>query len=91
LTVWLFDLHILLHSHAEGYLYVAAVVPITRDPSGSYFLWKASAIGKNVSSMWIRLEGQISGKNIEIGIVGADRVFRVLTPAEVDDYLAEVE
>uniref|UniRef100_A0A7N0SVM6 Uncharacterized protein n=1 Tax=Kalanchoe fedtschenkoi TaxID=63787 RepID=A0A7N0SVM6_KALFE len=36
-------------------------------------------------------EGQISGKNIEIGIIGADRKFRVLTSAEVDDYLAEVE
>lgn len=36
-------------------------------------------------------EGQISGKNIEIGIIGADKQFRVLTPAEIDDYLAEVE
>ncbi|KAL5133712.1 Proteasome subunit alpha type-2-A [Glycine soja] len=36
-------------------------------------------------------EGQISGKNIEIGIIGADKNFRVLTPAEIDDYLAEVE
>ncbi|KAA3479098.1 pentatricopeptide repeat-containing protein [Gossypium australe] len=56
-------------------------------------------------------EGQISGKNIEIGIIGTDRKFRqapaltlspfslnfmllsiqVLTPAEIDDYLAEVE
>uniref|UniRef100_A0A7N2R3R6 Uncharacterized protein n=1 Tax=Quercus lobata TaxID=97700 RepID=A0A7N2R3R6_QUELO len=36
-------------------------------------------------------EGQISGKNIEIGIIGIDKKFRVLTPAEIDDYLAEVE
>ncbi|KAK8646051.1 hypothetical protein V6N13_119852 [Hibiscus sabdariffa] len=36
-------------------------------------------------------EGQISGKNIEIGIIGTDKNFRVLTPAEIDDYLAEVE
>ncbi|ERN09419.1 hypothetical protein AMTR_s00029p00056790 [Amborella trichopoda] len=38
-------------------------------------------------------EGQISGKNIEIGIIGPepDPKFRVLTPAEIDDYLAEVE
>ncbi|KAG0461238.1 hypothetical protein HPP92_021535 [Vanilla planifolia] len=36
-------------------------------------------------------EGQISGKNIEIGIIGTDRKFRVLSPAEIDDYLAEVE
>eukprot|EP00850_Spirogloea_muscicola_P006187 SM000029S10482 [mRNA] locus=s29:358133:359744:- [translate_table: standard] len=36
-------------------------------------------------------EGQISGSNIEIGIVGNDHKFRILTPSEVDDYLAEVE
>ncbi|KAK9156262.1 hypothetical protein Sjap_003742 [Stephania japonica] len=86
------------------------------DPSGSYFSWKASAMGKNVSNAKTFLEkrytedmelddavhtailtlkegfeGQISGKNIEIGIIGTDRSFRVLTPAEIDDYLAEVE
>ncbi|GBG65319.1 hypothetical protein CBR_g50356 [Chara braunii] len=86
------------------------------DPSGSYFAWKASAIGKNTANAKTFLEkrytedmeledavhtailtlkegfeGQISGSNIEIGIVGADHQFRVLTPAEVDDYLAEVE
>ncbi|KAG0591917.1 hypothetical protein KC19_1G211700 [Ceratodon purpureus] len=86
------------------------------DPSGSYFSWKASAIGKNVSNAKTFLEkrytddmeledaihtailtlkegfeGQISGKNIEIGIIDDKRIFKVLTPAEVDDYLAEVE
>ncbi|KAL4331782.1 hypothetical protein GQ457_07G030430 [Hibiscus cannabinus] len=86
------------------------------DPSGSYFSWKASAMGKNVSNAKTFLEkrytddmelddavhtailtlkegfeGQISGKNIEIGIIGTDKKFRVLTPAEIDDYLAEVE
>lgn len=86
------------------------------DPSGSYFSWKASAIGKNVSNAKTFLEkrytddmeledaihtailtlkegfeGQISGKNIEIGIIDDKRVFKVLTPAEVEDYLAEVE
>ncbi|KAK8641969.1 hypothetical protein V6N13_011335 [Hibiscus sabdariffa] len=98
------------------------------DPSGSYFSWKASAMGKNVSNAKTFLEkrytddmelddavhtailtlkegfeGQISGKNIEIGIIGTDKNFRqallkllsphskVLTPAEIDDYLAEVE
>ncbi|TQE08769.1 hypothetical protein C1H46_005617, partial [Malus baccata] len=104
------------------------------DPSGSYFSWKASAMGKNVSNAKTFLEkrqlrihvtiscrytedmelddavhtailtlkegfeGQISGKNIEIGIIGADKKFRqvsphnpVLTPAEIEDYLAEVE
>ncbi|KAK7324305.1 hypothetical protein VNO77_27838 [Canavalia gladiata] len=86
------------------------------DPSGSYFSWKASAMGKNVSNAKTFLEkrytddmelddavhtailtlkegfeGQISGKNIEIGIIGSDKKFRVLTPAEIDDYLGEVE
>ncbi|KAJ6876077.1 proteasome subunit alpha type-2-A isoform X1 [Populus alba x Populus x berolinensis] len=71
------------------------------DPSGSYFSWKASAMGKNVSNAKTFLEkrytddmelddavhtailtlkegfeGQISGKNIEIGIIGADKQFR---------------
>lgn len=36
-------------------------------------------------------EGQISSKNIEIGIIGTDKVFRILTPTEIDDYLQEVE
>ncbi|PSR96777.1 Proteasome subunit alpha type-2-B like [Actinidia chinensis var. chinensis] len=36
-------------------------------------------------------EGQISEKNIEIGIIGNDRKFRVLTPSEIADYLEEVE
>ncbi|XP_055824174.1 proteasome subunit alpha type-2-B-like [Solanum dulcamara] len=86
------------------------------DPSGSYFSWKASAMGKNVSNAKTFLEkryteemelddavhtailtlkegfeGQISSKNIEIGIIGTDKVFRILTPTEIDDYLQEVE
>ncbi len=36
-------------------------------------------------------EGAITEHNIEIGVVGEDRKFRVLTPAEVKDYLYEVE
>ena len=35
--------------------------------------------------------GELTGENIEVGIVGEDRKFRVLTPAEVNDYLQEVE
>ncbi|KAI7756616.1 hypothetical protein M8C21_021367 [Ambrosia artemisiifolia] len=34
-------------------------------------------------------EGQISGKNIEIGVIEADRT--VLTAAQIEDYLQEVE
>jgi len=36
-------------------------------------------------------EGQISGSNIEVAVIGDDRKFRVLTPSEVSDYLEEVE
>lgn len=35
--------------------------------------------------------GEMTKDNIEIGIIGADRKFRVLTTAEVADYLAEAE
>eukprot|EP00798_Chlamydomonas_sp_ICE-L_P030411 gene30411-35416_t len=86
------------------------------DPSGSYFAWKASAIGKNMVNAKTFLEkryseevgiedavhtalltlkegfeGQVTGSNIEVGIIGADRTFRILTEAEVTDYLQEVE
>merc|ERR1719362_369405 len=86
------------------------------DPSGSYFAWKASAIGKNhvnaksflekrysedieledaihtaILTLKEGFEEAITAENIEIGIVGTDRKFRVLTPAEVQDYLGEVE
>ena len=86
------------------------------DPSGSYFGWKASAIGKNhvnaksflekrynedieledaihtaILTLKEGFEEAITAENIEIGIIGEDRKFRVLTPAEVQDYLGEVE
>jgi hypothetical protein len=38
-----------------------------------------------------RHAGELSSDNIEVAIVGEDRKFRVLTPAEVADYLREVE
>jgi len=34
-------------------------------------------------------EGEMTEFNIEVGIVTADRAFRVLSPAEVRDYLDE--
>jgi 20S proteasome subunit alpha 2 len=86
------------------------------DPSGTYFAWKASAIGKNMNNAKTFLEkrynedigiedaihtalltlkegfeGQVSGNNIEVGVIGPDRKFRVLSTAEVNDYLQEVE
>ena len=36
-------------------------------------------------------EGQISGSNIEVAVVGEDGAFRVLSASEVSDYLEEVE
>jgi len=86
------------------------------DPSGSYFAWKASAIGKNMTNAKSFLEkrfaeggaledavhtalltlkevfeGAMGAANIEVAVVGRDRRFRVLTAAEVADYLLEVE
>ena len=86
------------------------------DPSGSYFAWKASAIGKNMVNAKTFLEkrysddmeledaihtalltlkegfeGQISGSSIEVAIVTDDLKCKILTAAEVSDYLAEVE
>ena len=85
-------------------------------PSGSYFAWKASAIGKNMINCKTFLEkrysedieledaihtailtlkegfeGELKGDNVEIGIVGEDGEFKVLSVSEVDDYLQEVE
>jgi len=86
------------------------------DPSGSYFAWKASAIGKQMVNAKTFLEkrynddleledavhtalltlkegfeGAMDHNNIEVGIVGADKTFKVLTPEEIKDYLGEVE
>merc|ERR1711920_1003055 len=86
------------------------------DPSGSYFGWKASAIGKNhvnaksflekryaedmeledaihiaILTLKEGFEEAITAENVEIGIIGTDRKFRVLTQEEVKDYLKEVE
>jgi len=85
------------------------------DPSGSYWAWKASAIGKNsvdaktflekrydpemeledaihtaILTLKEGFEGSVDENNVEIGIVGEDRKFRILTPAEVKDYVTEV-
>ena len=84
------------------------------DPSGAFFGWQASAIGKNsknaksflekrynedmelddaihtaLLTMREGFEGEMNEHNIELGVIGGDRVFKVLTPAEVKDYLDE--
>jgi hypothetical protein len=86
------------------------------DPSGAYFGWRASAIGKNYTNaktflekrytpeievedavhtalltMREGFEGEMTATNIEIGVIGADKKFRVLPAAAVADYLAEAE
>ena len=87
------------------------------DPSGAFFGWKASAIGKNFANSKTFLErryneemelddaihtailtlkesfeGAINEHNIEIGIVHAnDKIFRVLSPSQLRDYLSEIE
>jgi len=85
------------------------------DPSGSYFGWKATAIGKAMVNAKTFLEkrynadmeiddaihtailtlkegfeGQMTERNIEIGVLSArDGKFRVLTPAEIKDYFSD--
>ena len=86
------------------------------DPSGAYFGWKATAIGKNfinaktflekryneemeledaihTALLTLRegFEGEMTSTNIEVGVIGEDRKFKVLTPAQVKDYLEEAE
>ena len=86
------------------------------DPSGTYFGWKATAIGKNYKNarsflerryredleiedaihtalltMREGFEGEMDEGNIEVAVVGADKKFRILTTAEVRDYLDEAK
>ncbi|RLN98735.1 hypothetical protein BBJ28_00009337 [Nothophytophthora sp. Chile5] len=60
------------------------------DPSGAYFGWKATAIGKDSVSAKTFLE-RMDETNIEVGIIKEDKKFHVLTPAEVKDYLEQAE
>mmetsp|Transcript_6836 Transcript_6836/g.9566 ORF Transcript_6836/g.9566 Transcript_6836/m.9566 type:complete len:238 (-) Transcript_6836:628-1341(-) len=84
------------------------------DPSGAYYGWQASAIGKNFKNarsflekrynddvelddaihtalltMREGFEGEMNEHNIELAVIGEDRIFKVLTPAELRDYLDE--
>jgi len=85
------------------------------DPSGAYFGWKATAIGKgyvnannflekryqedmeledaiHTALLTLRegFEGEMSGHNIEVGVVNkSDGKFRLLTPEQIQDYLDE--
>jgi len=93
--------------NGRGYLFQC-------DPSGAYFAWKATAMGKNnvngktflekrysenveledavhtaILTLKEGFEGQMTQDNIEIGICDA-KGFRRLTPAQVNDYLANI-
>lgn len=85
------------------------------DPSGAYFGWKATAIGKgyvnannflekryqedmeledaiHTALLTLRegFEGEMTGHNIEVGVVSkSDGKFRLLTPEQIQDYLDE--
>lgn len=84
------------------------------DPSGTYFGWKASAIGKNYNlskaflekryndnqtledakgiallTLKENSEGGINKDNVEVGVIGMDGIFRVLTADEVGEILEE--
>lgn len=86
------------------------------DPSGTYFAWKATAIGKNYKAMKAFLErryteeltveaglnialltmrdtaeGKLTEDNVEVGIVGSDGKFRLLSKQELKDHLENTE
>jgi len=86
------------------------------DPSGAYFGWKATALGKDQANAKTFLEkryndemeledaihtalltlregfeGEMTEHNIEVAVIGEDRVFTQLSPAEIRDYLDEAE
>jgi 20S proteasome subunit alpha 2 len=84
------------------------------DPSGAYFQWKATAIGKGMTSCkqllerrWqpdmeledaIHLallclressETQMTASTVQLGVIGEDQVFRILTQKQVEEYFQE--
>eukprot|EP00828_Plagiopyla_frontata_P000425 TRINITY_DN0_c1669_g1_i1.p1 TRINITY_DN0_c1669_g1~~TRINITY_DN0_c1669_g1_i1.p1 ORF type:complete len:199 (-),score=45.89 TRINITY_DN0_c1669_g1_i1:50-646(-) len=87
------------------------------DPSGAYYEWKATAIGRNMKNAKTILEkryskdisledaihtalfalkdgfeGQMTNTNIEIGVItDSTKLFKILSPAEIKDYLEEFE
>lgn len=86
------------------------------DPSGAYFAWKASALGKGMIQAKSFLEkryneemkledaihcalltlkegfdGQLASNNIEVAVVRDDKTFTILSPAQIKEYLDELE
>ncbi|KAM3143551.1 hypothetical protein pb186bvf_004313 [Paramecium bursaria] len=89
---------------------------IQLDPSGAYYAWKATAIGKqtknakaflekrynqdmeiedaiNTALLTLKegFEGQMTSTNIEVGVIRENRVFEILAPSVVKDYLDELD
>ena len=85
------------------------------DPSGTFWAWKATALGKRsdgsrtflerrynedlsvddaihtaISTLKEGFDGQLTAELIEIGVVDEKRKFRILTTAEIQDFLTEV-
>lgn len=85
------------------------------DPSGTFWAWKATALGKRsdgsrtflerrynddlsvddaihtaISTLKEGFDGQLTADLIEIGIVGPDKKFKILSITDIQDYLTEV-
>ena len=85
------------------------------DPSGAYYNWKATAIGKSSKNAKIFLEkrykadmqiedaihtalltlkegfeGEMNCNNIEVGVARQNSKFEVLSPAQIKEYLDEL-
>lgn len=48
------------------------------------------AIHTAISTLKEGFEGEMNEHNIEIGIIGEDKKFRILTPSQIKDYIQEV-
>lgn len=69
----------------------AACAARRRGLMGVWFRLLHASAWHELWTVVLRHAGELTGENIEIGIVGPDRKFRVLTAAEISDYLQEVE
>ncbi len=49
------------------------------------------AIHTGLLTLRKNFEGEMNEKNIEVGVIGIDGIFRVLKQSEIKDYLKEAE
>ncbi len=73
-----------------GYIFVCVYV-FPRVCVTSWQVGIEDAVHTALLTLKEGFEGQLSSNNIEVGIIGADKKFRILSQAEVADYLLEVE